>query len=53
MKTIPFTQTTPLYADRDGVLRLTVSRVLPDLVVYEFKPGATAERVIPLPRSGC
>jgi len=45
MNTIPLTQTTPLYADRDGVLRLAGSRVLLDLVVYEFNQGATAEQI--------
>jgi uncharacterized protein (DUF433 family) len=45
MKTIPLTQTTPLYADQDGALRLAGSRVLLDLVVYEFKQGATAEQI--------
>ena len=45
MITIPLSQTTPLYADRDGVLRLAGSRVLLDLVVYEFNQGATAEQI--------
>lgn len=45
MSTIPLTQTTPLYADRDGALRLTGSRVLLDLIVYEFNQGATAEQI--------
>lgn len=45
MNTIPLTQTTPLYADRDGVLRLAGSRVLLDLIVYEFNQGATAEQI--------
>lgn len=45
MNTIPLTQTTPLYADQDGVLRLDGSRVLLDLVVYEFNQGATAEQI--------
>lgn len=45
MNTIPLNQTTPLYADRDGVLRLAGSRVLLDLVVYDFNQGATAEQI--------
>jgi uncharacterized protein (DUF433 family) len=45
MNTIPLTQITPLYADRDGVLRLAGSRVLLDLIVYEFNQGATAEQI--------
>lgn len=45
MKTIPLTQTTPLYADQDGSLRLAGSRVLLDLVVFEFNQGATAEQI--------
>lgn len=45
MNTIALTQTTPLYADRDDVLRLAGSRVLLDLVVYEFNQGATAEQI--------
>ncbi len=45
MNTIPLTQTTPLYADRDGVLRLAGSRVLLDMIVYEFNQGATAEQI--------
>lgn len=45
MNRIPLTQTTPLYADRDGALRLASSRVLLDLVVYEFNQGATAEQI--------
>jgi uncharacterized protein (DUF433 family) len=45
MNTISLTQTTPLYADRDGALRLAGSRVLLDLVVYEFNQGATAEQI--------
>jgi hypothetical protein len=35
MNTIPLTQTTPLYANRDGVLRLAGSRVLLDLGVLD------------------
>lgn len=45
MKPIPLTQTTPLYADQDGALRLAGSRVLLDLVVYEFNQGATVEQI--------
>ena len=45
MKTIPLTQTTPLYVDQDGALRLAGSRVLLDLVAYEFNQGATAEQI--------
>jgi len=40
MITIPLTQTTPLYADRDGVLRLACSLILPELVVYDFSSRA-------------
>ena len=45
MKTIQLTQTTPLYADQNGALRLAGSRVLLDLVVSEFNQGATAEQI--------
>jgi uncharacterized protein (DUF433 family) len=45
MSTIPLTQTTPLFEDRDGTIRLTGSRIPLDTVVYEFNQGATAEQI--------
>jgi len=38
MTTIPLTQTTPIYADKHGVLRLAGSRVL-------LNQGVTAEQI--------
>ncbi len=45
MNTITLTQTTPLFEDRDGAIRLTGSRIPLDTVVYEFNQGATAEQI--------
>jgi uncharacterized protein (DUF433 family) len=45
MSTITLTQTTPLFEDQDGTIRLTGSRIPLDTVVYEFNQGATAEQI--------
>jgi uncharacterized protein (DUF433 family) len=45
MNTIPLTQTTPLFEDRHGTIRLTGSRIPLDTIVYEFNQGATAEQI--------
>ncbi|HSE96637.1 MAG TPA: DUF433 domain-containing protein [Blastocatellia bacterium] len=45
MSKIILTQTTPLFEDRDGTIRLTGSRIPLDTVVYEFNQGATAEQI--------
>ncbi|HLG14779.1 MAG TPA: DUF433 domain-containing protein [Blastocatellia bacterium] len=38
-------QTTPLFEDQDGAIRLTGSRIPLDTVVYEFNQEATAEQI--------
>ena len=45
MSAITLNQTTSLFADRDGTVRLTGSRIPLDTVVYEFNQGATAEQI--------
>lgn len=45
MYTLILTQTTPLFTDEDGTLRIIGSRIPLDTIVYEFKQGATAEQI--------
>ena len=45
MDTISLTQTTPLFEDPDGAIRLMGSRIPLDTVIYEFNQGATAEQI--------
>ena len=39
------TQVVPLTRDKDGVLRVTGSRVTLDSIVHQFKNGASAEQI--------
>lgn len=45
MKTLDTTETLPLTADADGVLRIAGTRVTMDTVVAAFHEGATAEEI--------
>ncbi len=45
MSTITLTQTTPLFEEQDGTIRLTGSRIPLDTIAYEFNQGATAEQI--------
>jgi uncharacterized protein (DUF433 family) len=45
MQAMTLTQTTPLFEDTDGTIRLLGSRIPLDTVVYEFNQGATAEQI--------
>jgi uncharacterized protein (DUF433 family) len=45
MTSITLTQSTPLFRDEDGTIRLAGSRIPLDTVVYEFNQGATAEQI--------
>jgi uncharacterized protein (DUF433 family) len=45
MYAIALTQTTPLFEDKDGIIRIVGSRIPLDTLVYEFKQGATAEQM--------
>lgn len=45
MNAITLTQTTPLFEDQDGTIRIAGSRIPLDTLVYEFNQGATAEQI--------
>ena len=45
MQAITLTQTTPLFEDKDGTIRIVGSRIPLDTLVYEFNQGATAEQI--------
>jgi uncharacterized protein (DUF433 family) len=45
MQAITLTQTTPLFEDKDGTIRIVGSRIPLDTLVYEFNQGATAEQM--------
>lgn len=45
MQAIILTQTTPLFEDKDGTIRIIGSRMPLDTIVYEFNQGATAEQI--------
>jgi uncharacterized protein (DUF433 family) len=45
MHAITLTQTTPLFEDKDGTIRIVGSRIPLDTLVYEFTQGATAEQI--------
>ena len=45
MNALTLTQTTPLFEDKDGTIRIVDSRIPLDTIVYEFNQGATAEQI--------
>jgi uncharacterized protein (DUF433 family) len=45
MQTITLSQTTPLFEDKDGTIRILNSRIPLDTIIYEFNQGATAEQI--------
>ena len=45
MNALTLTQTTPLFEDKDGTIRIIGSRIPLDTIVYEFNQGATAEQI--------
>jgi uncharacterized protein (DUF433 family) len=45
MLELNMTKTVPLTRDKDGVLRVTGSRVTLDSIVHQFKNGASAEQI--------
>jgi len=45
MQAITLTQTTPLFEDKDGTIRIIGSRIPLDTIIYEFNQGATAEQI--------
>jgi len=45
MQAITLTQTTPLFEDKDGTIRIVGSRIPLDALIYEFNQGATAEQI--------
>jgi uncharacterized protein (DUF433 family) len=45
MLELNLTQAVPLVRDKDGVWRVTGSRVTLDSIVHQFKHGATAEQI--------
>jgi uncharacterized protein (DUF433 family) len=45
MNALTLTQTTPLFEDKDGTIRIVGSRIPLDTIVYEFNQGATAEQI--------
>jgi uncharacterized protein (DUF433 family) len=45
MSELNMTQTIPLVRGKDGVLRVTGSRVTLDSIAHQFKSGATAEQI--------
>ena len=45
MNMITLSQTTPLFEDKDGTIRIIGSRIPLDTIVYEFNQGATAEQI--------
>ena len=45
MTELPMTQSVPLTRGKDGVFRITGSRVTLDSIVHQFKSGATAEQI--------
>src|SRR5262245_14537873 len=45
MNALTLTQTTPLFEDKDGTIRIVGSRIPLDTIIYEFNQGATAEQI--------
>src|SRR4029453_1804165 len=45
MNALTLTQTTPLFEDKDGTIRIVGSRIPLDTIVYEVNQGGTAEQI--------
>jgi len=45
MNALTLTQTTPLFEDKAGTIRIIGSSIPLDTIVYEFNQGATAEQI--------
>ena len=46
MSDVAITETIPIYADDDGRMRISGTRVLLDLLVYAYHQGETPEHII-------